>query len=401
MIRLPQLLLGLLLVALSALPARALVSEGRAGVAYTNHIFFLQQKTVEDGRVVAASLAFGDPRSNTELCRNSFDVFGGLELFRGIPERSWVLVDFTLQSILIADGFVGDADVTRVTPCDDHDACTRLAQLHAAQQPQSATAAPKTSRRKANFEDFVRDLNTGRSLIKAARCRGCHRLEGFGADHAPSLEWKRAKYVAGWLQSYLERPYRMRPGMSDLMMLAYTSPNAQPNLQQVELEAVAGYLVRVATGSAPDERYRREQWQGYDCSACHSRLYRQQPLHFEPTPVPTPLRELAAKVESFKTCLTCHPFGDVKTTGPLEIGHPNAFATDLLLAFEKLRSDYLAAFLSRPSYLAPATRMPDLDLTPAQVAELVALAEEIKQAIADGRLTPRHTPYLLPPAERK
>lgn len=68
--------------------AFALVSEGRPGNPYFDQVLFLQKKVIEDNKVVAVSLAFTDPRSNEDLCLNRMDVFGGLEMFRAIPEKN-------------------------------------------------------------------------------------------------------------------------------------------------------------------------------------------------------------------------------------------------------------------------------------------------------------------------
>ena len=105
----------------------ALVSEARSSVPYFDQVLFLQKKVIESNKVVAASLAFADPRHSEDLCLNRMDVFAGLEKFRDIPENSWVLVDFQLQSLLIAEGFAGDADVSWVKDCPDVDTCMEWA----------------------------------------------------------------------------------------------------------------------------------------------------------------------------------------------------------------------------------------------------------------------------------
>lgn len=379
-------------------PALALISEGRPGVPYFDHVLFLQSKVVKGDRVVAASLAFADPHTETDLCRNSVDVFGGLEKFREIPARSWVMVDYELQSIAIGDGFVGDADIRRVIPCPDVETCLEWrnqrqadATLRTLQATEPRAEATSTSR----VEDVQERLEIGRQLAKNARCRGCHRIEGFGADHAPSLTWKRFKYEKGWLPAYLQSPYRMRPAMDDLMMLDYTSSNAEPSLQPSEVALVANYLTNVATAAAPNDRFRYEPWQDYDCFGCHTRLYRETPLEFRPTHLPEPLARLAKGNATLQTCLGCHPLGDLRTIQPGQAETPNRLATDLLLAFEKLTLSYLAAFLENPAYLEPQTGMPNLGLSRDRIEEIRGFAREVKQAIQDGGLKPRHTPYRI------
>lgn len=385
---------NLLLLTNSAL---ALVSEGRPGVPYFDQVFFLQNKLIEDGEVVAASLAFADPKDNEDLCLNRIDVFNGLEKFRDIPEKKWVLVDFELQSLLIAEGFAGDADVHWVKGCPDVDTCLEWAEERK-NDPHEIERRSKIPRPKkvvkGNLEDISKRLELGRKLVKAARCRGCHDLEGFGSKHAPSLTWKRVKYESGWLGEYLNAPYRMRPTMNDLMMLKYTSPNAKPSLQETELGVVADYLAQVGITSAPDKNQRRELWETYDCYACHAKLYKAQPLNFTPTPIPEEVDELL-KSKTMTLCLGCHTFGDKRTVEQIPAGTANAFAPDLLLAFEKLDLNFISSYLEDPTYMVPASQMPKLGLDDSQVLEMRNIAEKIKGMIDTGIIEPIHVYYEL------
>jgi len=377
--------------------AISLVSEGRPGVPYYGHVLFLQNKVIENGEVVAVSLAFSDPRNDhIESCNNRIDVFGGLELFRNIPEQNWVLVDYELQSILIADGFAGDADVFKVSACADVATCLDMSEHIKSNAPKQKTEPERPrpkSTVKVNFESVQQRLEIGRKLVKAARCRGCHSLEGVGPKHAPSLTWKRSKYEEGWLENYLRAPFRMRPAMSDLMMLKYTSPNAMPNLKPEELDLVVEYLTNAAIASAPSEQFRRELWQDYDCFSCHTRLYREKPLAFIPTHIPPEIREKAESSQTFKSCLVCHPFGNMRTVEHGPVGSPNVYATDLLFAFEKITLNYLASFLADPAYLEPGTRMPNLALDSQQINDIRELARHVKEAISNGSLKPNRSFY--------
>lgn len=376
-----------------------LVSEGRPGIPYFGHVLFLETKLVEGEEVSWVTLGYGDAASGELQCNNRIDVFSGKNLFREIPEKSWVLVDYQLQSILINDGFFGDADVFQVQACGDVDQCCelrdRLAEDPAELARRAKWARPKTTK-PANLSQIAEELEVGRQLIKAGRCRGCHQIEGFGAEHAPSLTWKRYKYEPDWLDAYLKAPYRMRPGLTNLMMLNYSSPNAVPNLKPAEISAVAGYLPRVAWTKSPADRFAQEPWQGYDCFACHVRLYQEQPLAFVPTAVPERLRKQVEATPSFASCLGCHSFGDLRppaaAVGP---PGPNAFAPDLLLAMEKLEVNYFLNFVQDPSYLQPGAKMPKMALSEGQQAELRSLVIAVKEAIADGSLQPVHSYYRM------
>lgn len=376
----------------------ALVSEARPSVPYFDQVLFLQKKVIESNKVVAASLAFADPRRNEDLCLNRMDVFAGLEKFRDIPENSWVLVDFELQSLLIAEGFAGDADVSWVKDCPDVDTCMEWGKergLNPKEQERRANFPRPKETVKASLEGISQRMELGRKLVKAARCRGCHNLEGSGPNHAPSLTWKRIKYDRAWLENYLKAPYRMRPAMDNLMMLNYTSPNAMPSLQQEEVEAIAAYLEGVAIASAPDKNQKNELWEDYDCFSCHVKLYKSKPLDFQPTPLPEKTKTILRASSTMSLCLGCHAFADVSTVEQVSAGSAKAFAPDLLLAFEKLNIDFISSFLANPTHLVPLSQMPNLGLNGDQILEIRDIVEQIKEAIDSGEIEPNHLHYNL------
>ncbi len=376
--------------------ATALVSENRPGVPYFGQVLFLQKKVIENDKVVAASLAYADPRDNMDLCLNRIDVFSGLEKFRDIPENKWVLVDFELQSILIAEGFAGDADVSWVVACPDVDTCLEMGEKRSLdpneQQRRAEYYRPKVMA-KVNLEDISQRLEVGRKLVKSARCRGCHNIEGTGPELAPSLTWRRIKYERNWLKSYLKAPYRMRPGMDNLMMLNYTSPNAMPSMKQMELEIIADFMEHVSIASAPSNDQRKELWEDYDCYNCHVKLYKSEPLAFQPTSIPDNIKENVKSSSNIQLCMSCHAFGDLHITGELPTGSVNAFAPDLLLAFEKLNPDFISSFLENPAYLVPASKMPNLELNDDTILEIRNFAQQIKKAIATGEIKPIYIYY--------
>ena len=376
----------------------ALVSEARPSVPYFDQVLFLQKKVIENNKVVAASLAFADPRNNEDLCLNRMDVFGGLEKFRNIPENNWVLVDFNLQSLLIAEGFAGDADVSWVKACPDVDTCLEWGKergLNPKEQERRANFPRPKETVKANLEDISQRLKLGRKLVKAARCRGCHNIEGSGPNHAPSLTWRRIKYDMAWLENYLKAPYRMRPAMDNLMMLNYTSPNAMPSLQQEEVEAIAAYLEKVAIASAPGKNLRKELWEDYDCFSCHVKLYKSKPLTFQPTPLPEKTKTTLRASSTMALCLGCHAFAEMSTVKQISVGSANAFAPDLLLSFEKLNLDFISNFLANPTHLVPLSKMPNLGLNDAQILEIREIAVQIKEAIYSAEIKPNHVHYNL------
>jgi hypothetical protein len=162
----------------------------------------------------------------------------------------------------------------------------------------------------------------------------------------------------------------------------------------VEADAVADYLAKVAWTKSPAARFRSEPWAGYDCYDCHSKLYRDEPLAFVPTPVPAPVRERLDVSALGQSCLACHAFGDYRQH-PVTHGQqsPYSFAPDLLLAMEKLETNYFVSFVRDPDYLQPGSTMPKLGFTEKQLEELRALVLAIKEAITSGELRPVHNFY--------
>lgn len=388
----------LLILLLLPLNSFALVSDGRPGIPYYNHPLFLDVKKVENGQVTQVRLAYGDTRDNDNNCLNTIDVFLGLEHFSSAAEKSWVLVDYELQSILINNGFFGDADVFKVRACREMDSCVELREqlesdpTELAKRQQRVT--PKNLK-KARFTEIEKELDIGRKLVKAARCRGCHQIEGFGAEHAPGLTWKRYKYVKGWLEEYLRNPYRLRPAIDDLMMLQYTSANARPNLQEVELQAMANFLERIAKAKTPDINYRKEAWQDYDCYNCHTSNYKNKPLPFVPTPVSNSLRAELENNATLQTCLNCHSFGDYHQAKRADHTDPNRFAPDLLLTLDRLDLDYLINFVQRPDYLQPGSQMPAIPLDTAKQEQLRQFVIELRRQIEIGELKPVFNYYRM------
>jgi mono/diheme cytochrome c family protein len=241
--------------------------------------------------------------------------------------------------------------------------------------------------------DLGERLLAGRQLVKAARCRSCHQIEGFGAGHGPSLTWRRHKYQPDWLIRFLAAPYRMRPAMSGVMMLDYTSPNAVPHLQPEEIVVLADYLQQLAWMSSPAGHFRLEPWQSYNCFECHSRIYRQEPLAFLPTEVPLSFHGEIATSPTLRSCMACHTFGDAGPSVKAVRAYP--LAPDLLLTVEKLQTEYFLAYLRDPDYVQPGSTMPRLALTEKQLEDIADLVTRLHAAMVEGKVKPAHRHYRM------
>ena len=181
--------------------------------------------------------------------------------------------------------------------------------------------------------------------------------------------------------------------MDNLMMLNYTSPNAMPSLKQVELEVIADFMEHVSVASAPSNDQRKELWEDYDCYNCHVKLYKSEPLAFQQTSIPDNIKENVKSSSYIQLCLDCHAFGDLRITGELPTGSVNAFAPDLLLAFEKLNLNFISKFLENPAHLVPTSKMPNLGLNDDEILKIRNFAQQIKEAIDTGEIKPIHMYY--------
>lgn len=383
-------LAGLLLLLIVPWSVLALVAEERPGISYTGQVLFLEKKIMEGGRVAWVTLAYADPATGID-CRNFIDVLGGRQLFAEVPEKTWLLVDFELRSLVVEAGFAGDADVTGVVPCGDYETCCAEGKkLEAQKSVQKVPAEPPPP---APLVDVGDRLLAGRQLAKAARCRSCHQIEGFGAGHAPSLTWRRHKYQPDWLVRFLAAPYRMRPAMSRVMMLDYTSPNAVPHLQVEEIVVLADYLQQLAWMSSPAGRFRLEPWQSYNCFECHSRIYRQEPLAYRPTEVPLSFHGEISTSPTLRSCMACHTFGEAGPSVKAVRAYP--LAPDLLLTMEKLQTEYFLEYLRDPDYVQPGSTMPRLALTEKQLEEIADLVTRLQAAMVEGKVKPAHRHYRM------
>jgi len=173
----------------------------------------------------------------------------------------------------------------------------------------------------------------GRKLITLYNCQGCHLLEGMG--HAiktsiedvgmlpPNLAAQGARVQSEWLFEYLHNPgmERMRPWLS-VQMPTFGFSDEQINT------LVAYFAARDETDPFLSESARPSE------------------------------RDLAVGAVTFGMlqCAKCHPAGPQENLGGnVSVGE---LAPSLLLAKDRLRHDWVPAWIKDPQSFVPGTKMP-------------------------------------------
>lgn len=172
----------------------------------------------------------------------------------------------------------------------------------------------------------------GRKLITRFNCQGCHLIEGHGhaiqqviqdpAMLPPNLAAEGARVQADWLFSYLHDPsqVKMRPWLTARMpTFGFTDEQAN---------TVVGYFAA-----------------------------REKQKPFASRPVAAHARDLAVGQVVFTMfqCARCHPAGPVAAGAGATTAE---LAPSLLLAAERLRHDWVPAWVKDPQSWIPGTRMP-------------------------------------------
>ncbi len=205
-------------------------------------------------------------------------------------------------------------------------------------------------------------INGGRRLVKEAKCRGCHVIEGYGALHAPSLDWKGNRYMEGWLEQYIMRPYRMRPFV-DSMMPDYTSSRAHRPLSAEEIGIIASYLRLLATSEVAIREEPKESFEESSCHSCHSKAYMKMWTPYKRTKIPGDVVRTIDSKPSLIMCLSCHILGELgrKTLRPSRQSSYR-MAPDLIHSVKKNRLEWIIDYTRMKEHLKRKTGMPYLSL---------------------------------------
>ena len=193
-------------------------------------------------------------------------------------------------------------------------------------------------------------IESGRAVFESKGCGGCHRIEGplkeptiAGrlAALGPALWYSGAKFKDGFLKGWLEEPVPIRP--MEYNSLERRNRGAHARLDKDAAASAAAFLMSLVPGapSAPPGR----------------------PPAMESLP-------LGREVFNYKgACYGCHL---VRTRRGLVVG--GLSGPSLLGARERLRGEWIYAYLSNPDTYEPVKAMPDYVgiLTEAELSALSA-----------------------------
>ncbi|MBI2896735.1 MAG: c-type cytochrome [Deltaproteobacteria bacterium] len=186
-----------------------------------------------------------------------------------------------------------------------------------------------------------RAILAGRQIVEDYNCRGCHVIEGRGADirtffpltpealalAPPVLRAEGFRVQPEWLYSFLRAPYRIRPWI-DVRMPTFNFTNEQAT-------AVARYFAALDGQEFP---------------------YQRQPSE----PMAPERWDQANRLFAQLQCQSCHVLTDEVPAGR----DPAQLAPNLQRAPERLRPQWMHRWLENPEALQPNTRMPSFFTEP-------------------------------------
>ncbi|MBI2892978.1 MAG: c-type cytochrome [Deltaproteobacteria bacterium] len=181
----------------------------------------------------------------------------------------------------------------------------------------------------------------GRQIVEDYNCRGCHLIEGRGADirtffaqtpealalAPPALRAEGFRVQPEWLYSFLRQPYSIRPWIK-VRMPTFNFTNEQAT-------AVARYFAALDGQEFP---------------------YQRRPLE----PMAPERWDQANRLFAQLQCQSCHILTDEVPAGQ----DPAQLAPNLQRAPERLRADWMHRWLENPEALQPNTRMPSFFTDP-------------------------------------
>lgn len=184
-------------------------------------------------------------------------------------------------------------------------------------------------------------VTAGAALYTELRCGLCHNVPATGVNIPPSLANAGDKFQTAWIEAYLKAPYRRRwesTGVRPVLRM----PNFL--LSENEARALAAYL------SAPHDSTRSKK------------------LSFEIQKNDSARVAEGKEIYQEYACYGCHKIaGNGGDVGP-----------DLSGVGNRLRPEYLAAFLQNPQALIPGTPMKISELWEEEVQALVAYLMALK-----------------------
>jgi mono/diheme cytochrome c family protein len=183
----------------------------------------------------------------------------------------------------------------------------------------------------------------GTELFKKYNCLGCHQIAGQGGHIAPNLAYEGSKARGEWLLSFLQQPHKIRPLQQARMPTFPLSPEEAVNVRDYIMATFVDERVpkspQVAQALTPELVANGEKlfWEKYPCFTCH---------------------QIQGKAGG-------------ASVGP-----------DLTDVWKRLNPEWMVQWIKNPQAFEPATMMPNLGVSDAEVMAIMAYFESLTRQMA-------------------
>ena len=201
-------------------------------------------------------------------------------------------------------------------------------------------------------------LTVAYATYERAGCYACHKTRGFDTNMrkpGPILTKIDSKLSQDWVKNWIRNPRAVKP-TTWMPRFFYNSNNSSPEdavRNEVEINAIVAYLFANADKS------------------------------YEPAVKNPPHGDAKSGEQIVKSigCLGCHVVGEGKRS---EIGPRRTFGQPLENIGNKTTYEWIYNWVRDPKHFSPATYMPNLRLTDAQVADVATYLVTLKGPAGDG-----------------
>jgi mono/diheme cytochrome c family protein len=217
--------------------------------------------------------------------------------------------------------------------------------------PQHAEAACRTCHVNEVRIKGADRYNHGLDILEKAGCFGCHKIAGYEQQRkvGPDLRHIAAKVKPEWAYRWVEDPRSYRPTtwMPKFFNLTNTSTPEDQERNRVEIAALVSYLFQKSAAWQPDTQK-----------------------------APSGDVDRGKQLVSEKGCLGCHRIGE----NPAKRGtFGRDFGPALDRVGDKVTAEWLFDWVRNPKKYFPETNMPNLRLSDAEAADIVAYLMSLKK----------------------
>jgi mono/diheme cytochrome c family protein len=200
------------------------------------------------------------------------------------------------------------------------------------------------------------ELNAGYATFERAGCYACHKTKGFEdvKKPGPILTKIDSKLTPDWVKNWIRNPRAVKP-TTWMPRFWYNSNNSSPEdavRNEVEINAIASYLF---------------------ANAEKHEFAVKNPPHGD-----------AARGEQIVKSIGCQGCHVVGEGARAEVGPRRTFGQPLENIGNKTTYEWIYNWVRDPKHYSPATYMPNLRLTDAQVADVATFLSTLKGAAGDA-----------------